>query len=215
MKKMIVLLLLIFLVSYSNTEAQRNFASVKIGYFDPSATDGGFILGYQGGKYIDDFLDIGWSVDWFNKNYVDKDLADQFQSAGSSLNEEINELRAKTNLHDFPVMFNAIAYFQAGRKINVYVNGALGADILLVFYRNYQNPSDDEMRFAFDFSWRLAGGVAYELGKKSELVAELSYHSTEPSWTYEVDDPAFGKKTFERLYDMSGVALKVGIKYYY
>lgn len=211
--KKVLFLLLIFATSLS---AQRSWAALKIGFYNPSVTDGGLILGYHGGKKIDDKLDIGWSVDWFNKNYVDKTLAEQFGSFNDGINEEINELRAKTNLHDIPVLFNATATFDVNKQADVYANVGVGAEILLVFYRDYENPDEDELKTAFDFSWRLSFGGRYRLGYSSFIIAELSYHSSEPSWEFEVEDPETGaKKTFERVYDMSGIMLRTGIQYYF
>ncbi len=195
--------------------AQYNSAAIKLGYYSPDATDGGFILGYEGGKNIDEHLNIGWSIDWFNKNYTDKKLVDEFNQF-NNLNVEVNELRAKTNLHDIPVLFNVNAHFPAAPKVNVYGSLSFGAEVLLVFYRNYENPDDDELKGAIDFSWRFGFGGTYELGSRSELLAELAYHSSKPSWEYEVTDPVTGNtKTFERVYDMNGILLRVGVKYYF
>jgi len=213
MKKM--LMFLILSASFTILSAQHNWSAFKLGFFDPQATDAGFILGYQGGKYVDEFVDIGWSIDWFNKNYVDKALADQFSQFSPQISGEVNELRAKTNLHDIPVMFNITAYFDAGRKLEAFASAAVGAEVLLVFYRNYQNPEDDELKGAFDFSWRLSGGLVYELGRRSELLLELGYHSSAPSWEFEVTDDLGRKRVFERKYDMSGIMMRAGVKIYY
>ena len=75
MKKSIVILSLIY---SSLSFAQLNSASIKLGYFNPAATNGGFIIGYEGGKIIDERLIFGWSIDWFHSNYVDKKLVNEF-----------------------------------------------------------------------------------------------------------------------------------------
>ncbi len=211
MKKL--LLFFVLALAATTTFGQRNAAAIKLGYFSPQATDGGFIIGYQGSRGIDQFLDIGWSIDWFNKNYVDKELAQQFEEF--DLQGELNELRAKTNIHEVPIMFNMTAYFDINKKAAAFANIGVGAEVLLVFYRNYQNPDEDKIKGAFDFSWRLSGGVVYAMGSRSELLAELGYHSSEPSWNYTVEGDNGLKKTFERVYDMSGVMLRVGVKFYY
>ena len=210
MKKLIVFLALVLAVS---TFGQKSSAAIKLGFYNPQATDGGFIIGYQGARYVDNFLDIGWSIDWFNKNYVDKQLAEEFEEF--DLNGELNELRAKTNIHDIPIMFNMTAYFDINRRAAAYANIGVGAEVLLVFYRNYQNPDEDKIKGAFDFSWRLSGGVVYTMGRRSELLAEIGYHSSEPSWNYTVEGNDGRKRTFERSYDMSGIMLRAGVKFYY
>ncbi len=87
---------------------------------------------------------------------------------------------------------------------------------MLIFYRNYQNPNEDEFEGAFDFNWRLGMGIAFQIGRRSDLIAELAYHSSAPSWSYELDDPLVGRKrVFERVFDMSGLMARVGLKFYY
>lgn len=211
--KKIIFLLLVF--SFTALYGQKNWSTFKIGYFNPEASEGGLILGYQGGKYIDEFIDIGWSVDWFHKNYVDKSLANQLDDFNQPLNGEVNMLRAKTNLHEIPALFNITAYFGAAPKMAIFANVGVGAEMLLVFYRDYENPDDDNLKAAFDFSWRIGAGIAYQLGRKSELIAELGYHASSPSWEFEVEDSMGKKHVFEREYDMSGIMLRAGIKIYH
>ncbi|GJQ62398.1 MAG: hypothetical protein SCALA702_14510 [Melioribacteraceae bacterium] len=211
MKKVLMFLILCTVV----VSGQHNWSAFKIGFFSPQASDGGLILGYQGGKYVDEYIDIGWSVDWFNKNYTDKSLANQFNEFNPGISGEVNELRAKTNLHDIPIMFNLTGYFDAGRRLAAFASVGVGAEILLVFYRDYQNPDEDELKGAFDFSWRLSGGVIYELGRRSELILEVGYHASEPSWEFEVEDDLGRKRVFERKYDMSGMMMRAGVKIFY
>ncbi|MBU1099400.1 MAG: outer membrane beta-barrel protein [Bacteroidetes bacterium] len=195
-------------------QAQHHSAGFKMGLFDPSATDAGFIIGYEGSKYIDDRFDIGWSVDWFNKNYVDKNLVSEFNSAFGIPDGTINELRAKTNIHSIPLMGTATAHLFQRDKVSLYVTAGVGLDVLLIFYKNYENPRDDELKGAFDFCWRLGTGVTYELGYRSEIFGELAYHHSEPSWTYEVTDEG-RTRTFERVFDMSGIMARIGFRFYY
>lgn len=209
MNKIIGLIVLLFSI---NTFAQHGAAAIKLGHFSPSASDGGFIVGYEGSHFVDSRLLFGWSIDWFHKNYVDKKLVSQFNQAG--VGGTSNELRAKTNLHDFPLMINLTARFPVAQLIDVYGTGAIGAEILLINYRNYQNPDEDEFKAAFDFNWRLGAGLIYIVGKRSEVFLELGFHSSKPSWEYEVND-TFGSRTFEREYDMSGLLARVGFRFYY
>jgi len=39
-------------------------------------------------------------------------------------------------------------------------------------------------------------------------------HNSAPSWEFEVDTPA-GKRTFERVFDMSGVMARIGVRFFY
>lgn len=208
MKKLLILFIVLL---HTSLLAQFGSSAIKLGYFHPSAAKGGFIIGYEGGRDIDYFF-FGWSIDWYHKNYVDKRLVDDITpSFGSG---EITELRAKTNIHDFPVMAVGAVRFPVAPRTFLYVHGGIGAEMLLVNYRNFQNPDQDEFKVAFDFNWRLGLGGAFELGPRTEVFGELTYHNSEPSWEFEVDTPA-GKKTFERIFDMSGVMARVGVRFFY
>ena len=104
-------LTMLFLILLSTTSlAQYHSGAVKLGYFNPKATDGGFIIGYEGGHAIDRNLIIGWSIDWFHKNYTDQTLVSEFNQFDPNIGGELNELRAKTNLHGIPIMFNLSAF---------------------------------------------------------------------------------------------------------
>ena len=213
MKKLFGLFLILF---SSITLAQHHSGAIKLGYFNPGAAEGGFIIGYEGGHAVDRNLIIGWSIDWFNKNYTDQSLVSEFNQFDPTIGGELNELRAKTNLHSIPIMFNLTGKFPVAPRMNIYLYGAVGAEVLLIFYRNYENPNDDDFQGAFDFSWRLGAGFAYQLGHRSEFLVEATYHNSEPSWTYEVDDRLTGRKrTFERVYDMSGVMVRAGFRFFF
>jgi opacity protein-like surface antigen len=205
-------LLFIFLIP-GFIYSQGNLHTVKLGYYNPSAADGGFIVGYENLNVIDENFRVGWSFDWFNKNYVDKALVDKFQDVDPNpIGGETNRLRAKTNLHDIPFLLTINGEFPVGYKTKVYGAAGVGAEVLMIFYRNYENPDQDDLKFAFDFSWRLGTGAAYQISGRTQLIGELGYHSSKPSWTYEVEE-GNTKKTFERIYGMNGLLVRVGLRF--
>ena len=194
--------------------AQYKTGTVKLGVFDPSATGSGFVIGYEGGNYIDEGFNYGWSVDWFHKKYTDQKLVKEFNNEFGFIDSELNELRAKTNLHDIPVMFNITGKFSIAPKMDLYFTGSAGVEVLLIFYRSFQNPEDDNFKSAFDFTWRIGSGVSYQIGRRSEFLAELTYHAAKPSWTFDVNENG-RTRVFERSYDLSGIMMRVGFRFYY
>ena len=212
MKKLILILLMFLPASQM---AQNKYGSIKAGIFSPAATNAGFILGYEGGKNIDEVFSIGFSIDWFNKNYVDQNLVNEFNDFYGP-NSSLNELRAKTNLHSIPLMGTVTASWPIAERTHAYATAALGVEALLIWYRNYDNPANDEFKAAFDFAWRLGGGISYELGSRSDGFMELDYNNSQPGWQFEVKDPVTGKtKVFERKFDMSGIMMRVGFRFYF
>ncbi len=211
MKKLI---LIIAILSFYNVNAQWSAAAIKLGSFSPGASDAGFIIGYEGGKHIDKNFNFGWGIDWFHKKYVDKTLVQSFNEI-YGIQGGINELRASTNLHGIPLMINVTIKQPVAPRAIVYASGGIGAEVLIIDFRNFENPDESELKGAFDFNWRLGIGAAYLIGPRSEFLLEMNYHSAEPSWTYEVDVEPYGKRTFERIYDMSGLMIRAGFRFYY
>lgn len=212
MKKLIIVF--IFLSS-SISFSQWGTSSIKLGYFNPSATDGGFIVGFDAGTFIDRNFSWSFSFDWFNKNYIDKQLVAELNNNYGTTGT-INELRAKTNIHDFPIMFNVIVKFPMNPRSQLYLTGGLGAEMLLISYRNFQNPEQDELEVAFDFNWRMGIGASFAMGPRSEIFTELTYHHSNPGWQYEAEEfENYTTRYFERSYDMSGFMARVGFRFYY
>ena len=209
-------LFLLFMSISANIFGQWGMGAVKIGHFSPSATEGGFIIGFEGGKAIDRNLSMGISLDWFHKDFMDKKLVQNLDNVYGIGGGSINELRAQTNLHDLPLMFNLTANFPVGPFVNFFATGGLGAEILLISYSNFQNPDKDEFQSAFDFNWSIGAGLSYMIGRRSDLFGEISYHSAQPGWQYEVYDPMINRnRTFERSFDMSGMLFRIGVRFYY
>jgi hypothetical protein len=108
-------------------------------------------------------------------------------------------------------MLTATAKFPVSPFVNILVNGGIGAEVLIIHYRNFQNTDKSELQGAFDFNWRLGLGLSFDLGRRSEIFGELTYHSSMPSWEYEVQGEDGIKRTFEREFDMSGMMARKGL----
>ena len=132
--------ILLFVLFTTLTFGQWKTGAVKIGFFNPSATDGGFIVGFEGGYHIDKLINWQWSLDWFHKNYVDKELVSELNEFYPVAIGEVNQLRASTNIHDFPLMIGMTARFPISNRSQFYTSGSIGAELLIINYRNFQNP---------------------------------------------------------------------------
>ena len=211
MKKILIFFLLVSVNSFS----QWSTGAVKLGYFNPSATDGGFIIGFEGGRHFDKYMSWNWSIDWFHSNYIDKRLVSELNQFYPGTVGEINELRASTNIHDFPLMLGLTARFPLNNRAQFYATGSIGAEMLIINYRNFQNPSEDEFETAFDFNWRVGVGAAFAISPRSEFFGEISYHDSHPGWTYEDNQNYYPNSVLERSYNMSGFITRVGIRFFY
>lgn len=210
MKKYVLFLMLLQIPVFS----QWNTSAIKLGAFSPSSAGTGFIVGYEGSHFFDPQFSFGWSIDWYHSNYTDATVVNNannlYGTSGST-----NELRARTNIHDFPIMAIGTVRFPVTPLSDIYAFGGLGAEVLFVDYNNFDTPSQSDFKTAFDFNWRIGVGATYGFGKKSEVFGELAYHYSAPSWTYDGYDVNGNKVTYERVFDMSGVMLRVGVRFYY
>ena len=211
MKKLAIFLMVLLPVSIS---AQAKYGSFKLGFFSPGATSTGFIIGYEGGKNIDEIFSYGYSADWFHKSYIDESLVNDFNNF-NGLTTSVNELKAKTNLHAIPLMVSITGGWYVSDKTRAFITGGAGLEVLLVYYKNYDNPDNDEFKSAFDFAWRIGGGVAYEVGRRSDVFVELDYHYSQPSWQFTAQNALNQTKTFERKFDMSGMMMRVGVRFFF
>ena len=193
---------------------QYNTAAINFGRFSPAATDGGFIIGYKGESFMDKNLSLGWSASWFHKEYVDQVLLDEVQNYYGVVDGSITENKATTNLHSVPLMFSLTSYFPVFPIVSAYITGSAGIEGLLIVYKNLQNENENEFKSAWDFAWEIGTGLTYKLGNRSDFFGEVSYHNSNPSWSYKIKDNQSGKtKLLEQSFDMSGVAFKFGFKF--
>lgn len=208
MKKVILgLLVLLTCSAYSQSSA----AAIKLGFYSPDAAETGFIIGYEGGRHIDEMLDVCWSFDWYSKDFEDKGKKKKAESIPGLSGTDIEKL-SDTTINTFPLMVSLTVKFPVAPKAKVYLNGGFGAELLYASYSNYSEDDEieDESEFAFDWNWRLGLGGLYQLGERSEFFGEFGYHYSMPSYEYEIFDVKY-----EREYDMRGVMGRVGIRYYY
>ena len=204
MKKIITMtILLVIMLVYS----QGKIGAIKAGMFFPGACEGGFDLGIEYGLHIDTNLDVAVEIGWFKKDYDDKDVRDEYESIPGLTADELKIL-SETTIYDFPVMVMVTAKFPINFSYKWFATGGLGAEML---YASYNTIDDDtEHELAFDFNWRLGGGILYNLGERSELLAEIGYHYSKPSYEYEDSN-----QTFKREYDMTGLLGRVGVRFFF
>src|ERR1035437_1563781 len=124
MKKYVLFLMLLQIPVFS----QWNTSAIKLGAFVPSSAGAGFIVGYEGSHFFDPNFSFGWSIDWYHSNYTDAKVVSDLNNI-PGLTGSTNELRAKTNLHDFPVMAIGTIRFPITPLSDVYAFGGLGAEV--------------------------------------------------------------------------------------
>jgi hypothetical protein len=210
MKKIIMLIVLLAIMSMY---AQGKIGAIKAGMFFPAACDGGFDLGIEYGLHVDTNLDVSVEMDWFKKEFKDEDyIGDVEQYDNTVIGTQYRSL-GEVTIYDFPVMVMVTAKFPINFNYKWFATGGLGAEMLYASMEVYDANDGSEIEtveestLAFDFNWRLGGGMIYNLGERSEVLAEISYHYSLPSIE---DDNGIVTE-----YDMSGVMGRVGVRFFF
>ncbi|MDA3884401.1 MAG: outer membrane beta-barrel protein [Candidatus Delongbacteria bacterium] len=209
MKKLTMMIVLLAIMSMY---AQGKIGAIKAGMFFPGACDGGFDLGIEYGMHIDTNLDVSLEMGWFKKDFEDNEARDDYQAQIPGLTDNEYEKLSETTIYDFPIMVMVTAKFPINFNYKWFASGGLGAEMLYASYTTYDD--NDKSELAFDFNWRLGGGMIYNLGERSEVLAELTYHNSKPSYEYE-ENISGTDRTFTREYDMSGVMGRVGVRFFF
>jgi opacity protein-like surface antigen len=194
--------------------AQQKIGAIKAGMFFPQACEGGFDLGFEYGLHIDTNLDVALSLDWFKKEFNDKEAKGEYENIPGLTADQLAKL-SETVIYDFPLMLSVTAKFPFTNKIKWFATGGLGAEMLYASYNTFNTEKiEEKSELAFDFNWRVGGGAIYNLGQRSELLGEIAYHYSKPSYEYE-DEINGIKYTLEREYDMSGIMSRIGVRFFF
>jgi opacity protein-like surface antigen len=205
------LTMVIFLLAIMSVYSQGKIGAIKAGMFFPGACEGGFDLGIEYGLHVDTNLDVAVEMGWFKKDYEDEDFENEYENVPGLVGADMAKL-SETTIYDFPLMLMVTAKFPINFSYKWFATGGLGAEMLYASYNTFDG--DDKSELAFDFNWRLGGGVLYNLGERSEVLMEVGYHYSKPSYEYE-DDISGTDVTFKREYDMSGILGRVGVRFFF
>lgn len=202
------ILFVVIIIAMASVYGQNKMAAIKAGMFFPQACDGGFDLGLEYGMKIDTNLDVGMSLDWFKKEFEYKEYIDAVEDVNGELVGDQYKNLGDVTIYDFPLMIAITAKFPLGRQLKWFAMGGLGAEMLYASLSAYDKKADEineETVLAFDFNWRLGGGIMYNLGQRSEVFGELAYHYSVPSIE---DDSGITTE-----YDMSGIMSRIGVRF--
>ena len=208
MKKITMITILIAIMSMYS---QGKIGAIKAGMFFPGACEGGFDLGIEYGLHIDTNLDVAVEMGWFKKDYEDEDFEKEYENIPGLSGADMAQL-SETTIYDFPLMVLVTAKFPINFSYKWFATGGLGAEMLYASYNTFDDDTKHEL--AFDFNWRLGGGILYNLGERSEVLMEVGYHYSKPSYEYE-ENISGTDYTFKREYDMSGILGRVGVRFFF
>jgi hypothetical protein len=201
---MVVVLLLG--VSTGLTHAQGGILAIHAGYTNPKDTQSGMLIGASFGTAIDEAVNIGIGLDVFHKTYTEESKVAEVDEEGLTTKTYVTSVEyARTML---PLMLVLNAKIPASRYAGYFVRGALGYEFLISKEKNYEQNSSKTRNFG-GLGWQLAGGLYYNIGRRSTLVADVFYNNADVSRSVQKSDK--GLPVSERV-DLSGLGFRLGVQ---
>ena len=211
-KIMIIILALVifFVANYDSIYAQRygtryGMTSIKLGYFGPKDSKGGFIIGGMIGSAVDEAVDVGVGVDLFRGGNKKEVVTGSEKVAG--IEEEASYLDSESSVTLVPVTAEINVKIPATYDLFYTVGGGVGYEFLWTGEREFDSlgkSTESKSRFYHGFHWRINGGILYRLGSRSSLILEAFYDGAELSREknnikYTVNPSGFGIRTGVRF----------------
>ncbi len=207
MRKLIILISAgAAMLSCAFAGGRENVTNIQAGWLNPDAMDSGFIIKAGWGREIDEMVELGLSLDFFNRRKSGEEVIRGEDSTGARIDTVVQNY--KTSSFMFPLMANLTIKVPVEYPIFPYFDAGLGYVFLWNSYDNYFTGEGDT-KFYSSFCWRIAAGGFYQLGSNSALTAELFYFGGKPSHSEE--DSGRGLPTRTEV-NMSGLGFRMGIK---
>lgn len=206
MSKKVILSVLVLSMLLCGSAFAQKLTYIKIGSFNPKATDGGLIISLGTSKEYDDKVELGVTLDFFTKERVDEiDSTYYDPDAGWDVTQKVTIF--DSDIIMIPLMANLTARFPIEFPIIPYVSGSIGYIMLWNKFNDYLED-DSGTKYYGGLGWRIAGGGMYPLGAQSAIVAEIFYNGGTPSRS---EDSA-GNLPIRTEVDMSGLGFSFGIR---
>ncbi|RMH73333.1 MAG: hypothetical protein D6675_02835 [Gemmatimonadetes bacterium] len=201
--------LLLFLPSLSFAVSAYNSSfDFRVGYFNPTDTKSGWILGAQYGRAVDQRVNFGFSVDFYQQEY--KKRVKIAGSHPSGIDSHWSSIQTEFHTLLVPFMFNLSINLPVSQfLVNPYLNLGIGYQWLRNKEQDHENNSSRTRNYG-GFGWSLAGGLLYPLGSRSDLIGELFWNDATVS-------RSAGRKEglpIEEEIGVSGLGVRLGIRIY-
>lgn len=184
MKKAIILIGLFVMVFSFSVQARENAFGFRVGLYSPKEDwfDSGISFTGEYGIKIDENVSIMLGLDFFRKENTDREQLSENQTS-VGVPEDVYQTLSEWSATLLPLMAKANLTFPINPKLSAFFNGGLGYELLFVKYEGYTEPNEggnqiDDSNTYSGFGWQVGGGIAYQMGSRSHLTADLTYNGT-------------------------------------
>ncbi len=207
MKKALLLpLMLILFISFGFGKAP--YTEFKVGYFDPEASDAGYLFGLNMGRMIDESLSWSFEFNYFQRTYKRVTTIDELRlPSGSAVEEKALELEYTTRI--IPVLLKLNWEHPLGYQSPFYLraSGGLGWQMVWDKENNFVT-GEHQTRFFHGFGWQAAAGVGIGISSSANFFVDLFYNSSTAKRNQETN--SVGLPTWEEM-NISGFGIKIGV----
>jgi hypothetical protein len=206
MKRLLPLLLVSQLLTIGPAFSQGgNIISVEAGYLNPKDTKSGLLAGIMLGRAIDEAVNIGIGVDFFQKNYTEESQVAQNSQKGLSSTTYNTEVEYTRTIIPLNVVMDV--KIPASRYFGYFIRGGLNYEFLISKEKNYKLDTEQSENFS-GLGWLGSGGFYYHVGSRSTLIVSATYNSCEVR--RDIEESNEGLPVTERV-DLSGLGFKLGV----
>ena len=179
--------------------------SISGGYMNTKDAKSGLIAGAGIGIALDESVDLGLAVDFYNKKYTKETQVATTDQEGLSSTLIVKEVEFSRTI--LPILLTINVKVPTSRYFGYFIRGGLGYELLFSKEKNYAEGTDENRNFG-GLGWKFAGGMFYNVGSRSTLIANLFYNNCEVSRN--VDQSVKGLPVQERV-DLSGLGFRLGV----
>lgn len=190
-----------------------NQSSFRFGFYGPSDSNAGMMLGASRGTFVDERVEIFGSGDFFFRTYTQDKKINTTTTPGGS---EISTIKRSADISTYylPLMGNIRVKFPYNKTFSPYVGGGIGWSMAWedVFIAEDSLTSKiDDVNFFNGFAANLNSGVILPLGSKSDVYFEAFYN-----WS---NCKRNQKETSAGIFwdelNMSGLGIRMGLAFKY
>ncbi|MFH1862403.1 MAG: OmpW family outer membrane protein [bacterium] len=196
---------ILFVPSLSGKAAQ-SVLDIKAGTFNPKDAKAGLLIGISTGKQVDERVDFGIGMDLFVRQFT-QETAIEAEIGGQSQSQLVQK-EIDYSLFALPLMLRLNFYILPDLAFTPYVGLGGGYEILFSREANYITGEKDSRLYG-GFGWQAWGGVQYQLGSNSALIAEVLYNGCTVKRGKGSSDLGF--PVHEEL-DFSGLGFRAGVR---
>ena len=204
-----------FAIRFNKEKKPKSVFAINAGYLNPKDAEGGMMIGGSYSTSIDESVDIGFGFDIFHKSYAKESQVSNEDLPGLSSATYVTEVEFNRTIIPLMLAVNVkipIAQINKDRDLyfGYFIYGGLGYEFLISKEKNYDPELNrKETRKYGGLGWQAAGGLFYDVGSRTSLIAAVFYNNSEVSRSIEESDK--GLPVSERV-SLAGFGFRVGVQ---